>query len=375
MQRIAEQVVVEDAGVEPIVGLGEIERVHADQPLATAARDGAGLREQADFLVVSAAIALVPGDVVIDHRRPKFVVAPVRIEAECRVGLRCTGDAHEIERRQLRENANRACDRTLCILAGFIGVRREAVVDGPRVVAIIDVDVQPREIDIDPIARLPRQLAARGQLVAAVRVVSIEVGVVTKAVALILMQRCAITQRVVDRAAERRAEGQRSVVTGRRLDVRGKRLRRLHRSHVDQSAERIGAVACALWSAQHFDTLDVEQRGDASEAREVDVVDDEAHGRIRRAFVLLELADAAQLKVASSGTLTRPVQVRHLLHELFEVLHAAHVEIVLVEHADAHRQIRDALLPEVCRDDDLFELSLGARCGGPCCGRGGGRDR
>jgi hypothetical protein len=83
------------------------------------------------------------------------------------------------------------------------------------------------------------------------------------------------------------------------------------RAHVDQAAERVRAVARALRPAQHLDAVDVEQRADAAEPREVDVVDDEADRRVRRAVVLLELADAAQLEVARARAFAGEIQVRN----------------------------------------------------------------
>src|SRR5690606_19819522 len=66
----------------------------------------------------------------------------------------------------------------------------------------------------------------------------------------------------------------------------------------DETGQCIGAITRALRTAQHLDLAHVEQRGRHAKAAEIDVIDQEAHGRIRRALVLLTLADAADLEIA-----------------------------------------------------------------------------
>src|SRR6185503_7803636 len=94
--------------------------------------------------------------------------------------------------------------------------------------------------------------------------------------------------------------------------------------------------------------------------REVDVVDDEADRRVRRAFVLLELADAAQLKVTSPRAFSRQVQVRDAANHFLEVLLRRGFELVAIEHGDADGELVDARLAKVGRDDDLLG-TLGLR--------------
>src|SRR5690606_23062354 len=181
----------------------------------------------------------------------------------------------------------------------------------PRVVAVIHVEVERGRLDADALADDELELSAQRQLVAAVWVVPAEINVVAEAVDLVAMQRHAIPRSPPERSAEGGAVCSRSVVTAGQLEVRGQRLGRLGGAHVDEPAERVRAVARPLRTAQHLDALDVEQRRDGADRREVDVVDQETDRRIRRALVLLELADAAQLKVPRSGPFAGPIEVRH----------------------------------------------------------------
>ena len=168
-----------------------------------------------------------------------------------------------------------------------------------------------------------------------------------------VVHRDAETGLVAERAADRRAERVRVVAARGRLEVRREPLGRIRRADVDQPAERVRAVARALRAAQHLDAVDVVERADAAEPREVDVVDDEAERGVRRAVVLLELADAAQLEVARARALAREVQVRHLADRLLEVLDCRRAELLAVEHADARRELGDLCVAELGRDDDL----------------------
>jgi hypothetical protein len=77
-------------------------------------------------------------------------------------------------------------------------VRAEPVVDRPRVVAVVDVDVEAREVHLEPIARRPVELAASRELIARIGVVAAEEHVVTEAVALVLVQRSAIAERIAN---------------------------------------------------------------------------------------------------------------------------------------------------------------------------------
>ena len=169
------------------------------------------------------------------------------------------------------------------------------------------------------------------------------------------MDRRTVAERVAQRPTDGGAERLRPVAAGRRFEVGREVGRRRLRAHIDEPAERIGAVASALRAAQHLDAIDVEQGRDAAETREVDVVDDEADRRIRRAVVLLELADAAQLKVTRARALARKVQVGNAADRFFEVLLRRGTKLGTIEHADADRQIFDARFAKIGRDDDLFE--------------------
>ena len=199
----ADRVLV-DAEIEMIVAFFEIERVDADEPVAAPARDRAGLRQHAHLLVVRAPLAIVGRDVVVHIRRPIRVVAPVRVEAERRVRVGHARNAHDVDGRELGLHADRTGDRALRVAARLVRVRAEPVVDRPRVVAVVDVDVEAREIHLEPIARRPVELAASRELVARIGVVAAEEHVVAEAVALVLVQRSAIAERVAQRAADAR---------------------------------------------------------------------------------------------------------------------------------------------------------------------------
>ncbi len=86
------------------------------------------------------------------------------------------------------------------------------------------------------------------------------------------------------------------VLTDRSFGGKTKLIFRIAAAHDDEAAERIGAVVQALRPAQHFDAIDIERRRGHAHAAEIDIVDQEADGRIRRALPLLALTDAANLE-------------------------------------------------------------------------------
>ena len=89
---------------------------------------------------------------------------------------------------------------------------------------------------------------------------------------------------------------------------------------MNEPAEGVGAIACALRATQHFNLPYVEQRGHHAKATEVHAVDEEPDGRVGRTFILFEFANAAYLEVAWPRTGAGKVQVRHLGHGVGEVL-------------------------------------------------------
>ena len=163
----------------------------------------------------------------------------------------------------------------------------------------------------------------------------------------------------VERTAEREPECTRVVVADRCLQTPVALGRRLGAAHIDQAAQRIGAVPAALRTTQDFHRPDVEQGRHGADATEVDIIDDEADRRVRRALVLLELTHAANLEIASPVTVAGPAQVRHDVDEFLEVLHRRRLDECRIEDADAGRQLGDGALAKVRRDDDLVDGVFG----------------
>src|SRR5690606_21720279 len=97
----------------------------------------------------------------------------------------------------------------------------------------------------------------------------------------------------------------------RRLQASRIAVGRGRRTRVDQAPEGIGAVARALGTPQNLDAVEPEQGPDAAERRKIDVVNDESQRGVGCAFVLLELAYAAQLEITGACTFSRERQIRN----------------------------------------------------------------
>ena len=175
-------------------------------------------------------------------------------------------------------------------------------------------------------------------------------------------------QRLVrlERTAERDAARQGIVAARRQLHATFAFRRRQRALHVDESRQRIGAVAGALRTAQHLDVLNVERRRNRADAAEIDIVDQEADRRIRRALVLLEFTDTANLKVTRTMAVSRPVQVRDHVDQFFEVLHRQLLDFIGIECRHTRGNLARRTLAEVRGDDDFLD-GLGLRHSG--CGK------
>ncbi len=149
-----------------------------------------------------------------------------------------------------------------------------------------------------------------------------------------------------------------AAVAGR--GIAAEALARLARDEVDRAAGGIATVQRALWSAQHFDAIHVEQRHrqdvGAIDVFAIDVDDDRsilgfvvggradaAHGDLHRALVLVQLHDRRDL-----------VDVVH-------VGEAGIAQLLRIDHVDRDRNILDALLAVLRRDDDFLECGLFGR--------------
>ena len=162
-------------------------------------------------------------------------------------------------------------------------------------------------------------------------------------------------------AARDRAGRPEAVAADGELGVELAHRLRIARLDLDEPAERIRAVARALRAAQHLHLLDVESRGDHADAAEVDLVHQESDGRIRRALVLLELADAAQLEVARARARPGPGQRRNLRQQFLEMDDGGLAHVLGGEHGDAARTLGDRHGPQRGRHENGLELRPAAR--------------
>jgi hypothetical protein len=100
--------------------------------------------------------------------------------------------------------------------------------------------------------------------------------------------------------------------------------------------------------------LQVEHRADPADARQVDVVHDEPDRRVRRALVLLQLADAAQLEIARPRAVARIVHVGHQRDEFLDVLQCGRGDRLAVQHRQRCAEVQRLGVAE-CGDHDLLE--------------------
>ncbi len=193
-------------------------------------------------------------------------------------------------------------------------------------VAVVEVGVQ--ECEVGPPGRIlsKAKLEARSRLVAGVGVVAAQETVAAESVAGRMLQHRAPCPReraaVGQRPPGRDAGGPQPVVADRYFAVERPLGDGVARLQLDEPAERVRAVTRSLRAAQDLDLLEVEQRGDHADAAEVDLVHKETDRRIRRALVLLEFADAAQLVVARPRARARPGQRRQERQQFLQVYDA-----------------------------------------------------
>src|SRR5208282_6552349 len=117
---------------------------------------------------------------------------------------------------------------------------------------------------------------------------------------------------------------------------------RIRGAHADQARERVGAVSRTLRASQYFDLPRIDERCRHSDTREIDIVDEKTNRRVRRALVLLDLTDAAQLEKARSRCAGGPVQIRNQGENILEMLDAGSPQRLCVEHRHALRQLGKA---------------------------------
>src|SRR5690606_20583285 len=99
-----------------------------DEPLAATAGYRARLRQEPQLLIQCTALALVAGEEVVHDRGPELRVAPVRVEAERRVGRAQACDPYDVEALELGVDADRRRDGALSVAARTVGVHVVAVV-------------------------------------------------------------------------------------------------------------------------------------------------------------------------------------------------------------------------------------------------------
>ena len=73
-------------------------------------------------------------------------------------------------------------------------------------------------------------------------------------------------------------------------------------------------------------------------------------------MVLLKFASAANLKVACTITVTRPIQVGNRIHELFKMLYSSLADLLCVENSDTGGHVAACATTKVGRNDKLFNL-------------------
>ncbi len=237
------------------------------------------------------------------------------------------------------------------------------VVDGPAVIAVIDIRVQQHEVEPRIRRELDAPLEAPRQLIAIIGVLAIEEGVVPEAITLEILHRQAPRRmQAFDRPGGDDTHGPRVVVGAGRVDRESRRHRRIGAAHRNHACERIGTEARALRTSQYFDLRHIEQRRGHADATEIHVIDEESDRRIGCALVLLELADAANLEEARPRGATGPVEVRHLRQHILEMLLAATDERVLVQYRDTCGYLLQGLVAQQsCAHDHFLNRALRLR--------------
>jgi len=114
-------------------------------------------------------------------------------------------------------------------------------------------------------------------LVARICILTIQVGVVTKAIALMAVSTQPVANAVVciESAPNRNAARKRTVATNRQLSPSLECFRGSRAAHVNEAGQGVCPVAASLRPAQNLDLLHIEQGRDRTDTAEIYVVDQE----------------------------------------------------------------------------------------------------
>src|SRR5262249_29425922 len=154
--------------------------------------------------------------------------------------------------------AHRRRTRDLRILARLVGQGDARIVDGERVVAVVEVHPNGGGADAQRVEGLAADAQPRAALVVTIGVVAVQVRVAPESVAGLLAR--AESPRALaaaDRTAQHAVDAVGAVVAEQRAGAGVGLALRSVRAHRDQPGERVGAVSRALRPAQYFDALHV----------------------------------------------------------------------------------------------------------------------
>ena len=123
------------------------------------------------------------------------LVSPVFVVSVLGVGAGCA--QHRLEGENITAaplSADGTGEGFLTIPARLVGEGVAGVVEGERVIAIVRIQVEQGEIQLQVVTRLVAQLAAGNSLIEVVGVLAVQVAVVHIAVGLLILHRKAVTE-------------------------------------------------------------------------------------------------------------------------------------------------------------------------------------
>ena len=310
-------------------------RVRADRPAIDPPGGTAGVRIESELLAEHRAVAPEVAKALIRGCGPVVVVAVGRVDP------RDAGHGRKAQSRPPRPRATQARgQRRLFIAAGLVAEgTTTVVVEGEVVEAAVEVREEQRSLPAPGRGRIPLQSQPRVQFIAGVGG-AVERDVVPESVAQAAVHGQAGHElrrsTRIQRTTDGEPAGAQSVAACRRLDEAGPEGRGRGADQADEPARRVGAERAGLRAAQHLDLLHIERAAERTEAREVEVVEQEADGRVRGfALVLGILADPADLQVPGARRSAREGEVGNLADQITEVPHGTGAQGRFVVDADA----------------------------------------
>ena len=208
-------------------------------------------------------------------------------------------------------------------MARLVRQRCPRVVEGERVIAVVQVDSGQRQVDVPVLADRHGQFGAAGQLIAPVVVVRAEIGVVIVAITLELLYRKPELTLVSQgsRHHQLRSPGIKVARTEPQRGPEG--VLGFVCFQMDESGQRIGAVAGSLGAPQDLYLINVQQRRGGAHATVVYIVNEHPNRRVEGLYELAALANAPDLEEPGPIGTGGKVDVGQCPQHFFEMLGSA----------------------------------------------------